>query len=244
MEERGNQAHGILNRGVVPVLGISRPVRIPVQVPESQARSFDVFHYGSAEKGETADHTKRGKMNQIGGAELSGAANLGASYARSSNAATEHDSCTDKDYVKANTESAAAHACEEDMASVVRLLQDAIPKLTNTKCMQCAASPTAHTSTEDPSQPFLSGLMSSEAASASPPRGRTSREKIAPALSPVLIVGHHLPGVPIIAIESSSPQGRSPRIWHNGSCFLLPPTDEIAPLLGSYARYCKVTKLL
>lgn len=179
-------------------------------------------------------------MSQTGKAELSGAVNHGTDYVRPSffnqNDAVNHVGCTDKRDVSVSTASTAGYVREEDMASVVKLLQDAIPKLTSTVCMQCAPSPAANTCREDLPQPQQGDLMSSGTAATSPPRAFTSEDKNTPALSPVLIVGHHLPSVPIIAIEPSTSLGRSPRVWHSGSCFFLPPTEERTPMLGSFAR--------
>lgn len=251
VERRGCNLYGIRHRGAVPVVDTPGPGLIPAQVPDSQVQMSDILHFGPVEKGETVsqDHNtgsaERVRMSQIGKAELS-VANHGTDYARPSscnqNGAVDLDVCTDKRDVPGRTASMAGYACEEDMASVVKLLQDAIPKLTNTVCMQCVASPAAHTSAEDSPQPTQGGLASSGVAVASPPQVFASRERITPALSPVLIVGHHLPSVPIIAIEPSTPLGRSPRVWHSGSCFLLPHTEERTPLLGSFARWCSITK--
>lgn len=247
LERRGNQLHGIPHRDAGPVMDPPRAAWIPIQDPNSQEQSSDVLHFGPIEKGETvshdlyAGHVKRA-MSQTGKAELSGAVNHGTDYVRPSffnqNDAVNHVGCTDKRDVSVSTASTAGYVREEDMASVVKLLQDAIPKLTSTVCMQCAPSPAANTCREDLPQPQQGDLMSSGTAATSPPRAFTSEDKNTPALSPVLIVGHHLPSVPIIAIEPSTSLGRSPRVWHSGSCFFLPPTEERTPMLGSFARCC------
>ncbi|XP_047492054.1 uncharacterized protein LOC125041261 [Penaeus chinensis] len=176
LERRGSQLHGIPHPGAVPFVDTPRLGWMPAQVPNSQEQMSDILHFGPVGKGETASHNQsagsaeRVKMSRISKVELSGAANHGTDYARPSscnqNVTVDPGVCTDKRDVPGRT---ASTACEEDMASVVKLLQDAIPKLTNTVCMQCAASPAAHISAEDSPQPTQDGLTSSGAAAASSP---------------------------------------------------------------------------
>nr|XP_027235833.1 MFS-type transporter SLC18B1-like [Penaeus vannamei] len=226
LERRGNQLHGIPHRDAGPVMDPPRAAWIPIQDPNSQEQSSDVLHFGPIEKGETASHdlyaghVKRA-MSQTGKAELSGAVNHGTDYVRPSffnqNDAVNHVGCTDKRDVSVSTARRHPQAHQHGVHAVCSISRREI-----------LAERLAPTQQGD--------LMSSGTAATSPPRAFTSEDKNTPALSPVLIVGHHLPSVPIIAIEPSTSLGRSPRVWHSGSCFFLPPTEERTPMLGSFAR--------